>query len=343
MRDVLELPKAELHIHLEGSMRIETLRELAEKNGVATPTGLEHGDWRFLDSIDFIAQYSQLCALLRDPEDFRRLAHEACEDLAANGVQYAEATFSPAAHATRLGDWYGPIEAVLDGLRAGHRDFGPLVQLTPDVVRDNGIDDAERTLEVALKHSGDGVVGLNAAGSERTSVAVFADIFRRARAAGLRSVPHAGEWAGPESVWQTLEHYQPDRIGHGVAAAEDPKLVQHLAELQIPLEVCPLSNVATGVFATLQEHPFDRLRRAGVVVTLNSDDPSMFGAWLGPVYEAARGAWGYTDEELADIARTGVSASFADEDLKRGIVEGIDEWLSRAEPDEQPGGATSKR
>jgi adenosine deaminase len=343
MRDLLALPKAELHIHLEGSMRIETVRELADRNGAATPSGLSGVGWRFHGSVDFIDQYSQLCALLRDVEDFRRLAYEACEDLAANGVRYAEATFSPAAHAARLGDWYGPIEAALDGLRAGHRDFGPLVQLTPDVVRDNGIDDAERTLEVAMKHSGDGVVGLNAAGSERTSVAVFADIFRRARAAGLRSVPHAGEWAGPESVWQTLEHYQPDRIGHGVAAAHDPRLVQRLAELRIPLEICPLSNVATGVFATLQEHPFDRLRRAGVVVTLNSDDPSMFGAWLGSVYEAARGAWGYDDEQLAEIARTGVSSSFADEDLKRGIVDGIDEWLSKEEPDEQPGGATSKR
>ncbi|MDP9331269.1 MAG: adenosine deaminase [Actinomycetota bacterium] len=343
MRDLLALPKVELHIHLEGSMRVATVRELAERNGASIPSGLRDGGWRFRGSIDFIDQYSQLCALLRDLEDFRRLAYEACEDLAANNVRYAEAVFSPAAHATRLSDWYGPIEAVLDGLRAGQRDFGPMVRLTPDVVRDNGIEDAERTLEVALKHCGDGVVGLNAAGSERTSVATFADIFRRARAAGLRSVPHAGEWAGPESVWQTLEHYQPDRIGHGVAAAEDPKLVQHLAELQIPLEVCPLSNVATGVFPTLLDHPFDRLRRAGVVVTLNSDDPSMFGAWLGSVYEAAREAWDYGDDELAAIARTGVSASFAEDDVKREIFHGIEEWLWSAAPDEKLGDATSKR
>jgi adenosine deaminase len=333
MRDLLALPKVELHIHLEGSMRVATVRELAERNGAIAPSGLRDDGWRFRGSLDFIDQYSQLCALLRDLGDFRRLAYEVCEDLAADNVRYAEAVFSPAAHATRLGDWYGPIEAVLDGLRAGRRDFGPLVRLTPDVVRDNGVEDAERTLEVALKHSGDGVVGLNAAGSERTSVAVFTDIFRRARAAGLRSVPHAGEWAGPENVWQTLEHYQPDRIGHGVAAAKDERLIRRLAELRIPLEVCPVSNVATGVFPTLKEHPFDRLRRAGVVVTLNSDDPSMFSAWLGSVYEAARDTWGYDDEQLADIARTGVSASFADEDVKRGILHGIDAWLSKAAPD----------
>jgi adenosine deaminase len=332
MRDPSTLPKAELHVHLEGSMRIGTIRDLADRQGKALPTGIvgsrDDSSWRFDDFMDFIAQYTAACSLMNDLDDFKRLGYEFCQDLATAGVRYAEAVFSPANHAGRLGDWDGPIEAVADGLTAGRRDFGPLVRLTPDIVRDLGIEEAEHTLQVALRHMDDGVIALNCAGSETTGIEPFADLFRRAKGAGLRSVPHAGEWAGPQNVWETLEHYAPDRIGHGVRAIEDPRLVEHLAELGIPLEVSPVSNIATGVFASLDEHPFELLRRAGVVVTLNSDDPAMFGAWLDDVFLAARETWSYDDEQLAEIARTGVVASFADDELKAGLLREIDGWLA---------------
>jgi adenosine deaminase len=332
MRDLSALPKAELHLHLEGAMRVETVRDLADRQDLPIPSGLGGDGWRFADHLDFIDQYVAMCSLLNDLDDFRRLAHEVCEDLAANGVRYAEAVFSPSNHADRLGgDWFGPIEAILDGLAAGERDTGVVVRLCPDIVRDLGDDAADRVLEVALKYADRGVVALNAAGSERTDVARFAGHFRAAKEAGLKSVPHAGEWAGPENVWATLEAYAPDRIGHGVAAARDPELIERLRDLAIPLEVSPVSNVATGVFPSLGEHPFERLREAGVVVTLNSDDPPMFGAWLADVYEAARATWAYTDERLAEIARTGVRASFADDALKGEIIRGIDRWLATAE------------
>jgi adenosine deaminase len=332
MRDPSTLPKAELHVHLEGSMRIGTIRDLADRQGKALPTGIvgsrDDSSWRFEDFMDFIAQYTAACSLMNDLDDFKRLGYEFCQDLATAGVRYAEAVFSPANHAGRLGDWDGPIEAVADGLAAGRRDFGPLVRLTPDIVRDFGIEEAEHTLQVALRHMDDGVIALNCAGSEMTGIEPFADLFRRAKAAGLRSVPHAGEWAGPQNVWETLEHYAPDRIGHGVRAIEDPRLVEHLAELGIPLEVSPVSNIATGVFASLDEHPFELLRRAGVVVTLNSDDPAMFGAWLDDVFQTARETWTYDDEQLAEIARTGVVASFADDELKASLLREIDGWLA---------------
>ena len=328
MRDLVALPKAELHIHLEGAMRIQTVRELADRSGTPVPPGLRSGAWRFADEIDFIAQYVGMCALMTELEDFRRLAYEVTQDLAATGVRYAEAVFSPSNHADRLGgDWFGPIEAVLDGLAAGERDFGTVVRVDPDIVRDLGIEHADRVLEVALKYAGRGVVALNGAGSERTDVDRFTRHFRAAKDAGLRSVPHAGEWAGPENIWATLEQYLPDRIGHGVSAIRDPLLVDTLAERGIPLEISPISNVATRVFASLAEHPFMALREAGVVVTLNSDDPAMFGAWLTDVYEAARTAWGLADETLAQIAATGVRESFADEDLKAELTRGIDAWL----------------
>ena len=328
MRDLQTLPKVELHVHLEGAMRLDTVRELAQRNGVTTPAGLSPEGWRFGGFLDFIDQYIALCELMTELEDFRRLGLEAAEDLAANGVRYAEAVFTPSAHAAAFDDdWTSPLEALLDGLAAGARDHGTVVTITPDVVRDMGLHAAERTLEVARKFAGAGVVGLNCAGSERSEIEPFAGIFRAAKDAGLRSVPHAGEWAGPENVWQTLEHLLPDRIGHGVRSIEDPRLVDRLANDGVPLEVAPISNVATGVYGSLEEHPFVRLRDAGVTVTLNSDDPSMFGAWLTDVYEAARVVWGLSDDELAAVARQGVRASFADTTTRTEIDREIGAWL----------------
>jgi adenosine deaminase len=328
MRDPVTLPKAELHIHLEGSIRVETVRDLAERQGLPLPAGLGPDGWRFDHFDHFIEQYGAACDLLNDLEDFRRIAREFCADVAANGVRYAEVVFSPAQHAGRLGDWHGPIEAVLDGFAAGEREHGVTCRLEPDVIRDFGVADAERTLEVALAYADRGVVALNCAGSERNPPAPYADLFRRARTAGLHSVPHAGEWNGPQSVWDTLAHLAPERIGHGVRSIEDPALVDHLAALQIPLEVCPTSNVRTGVYASYAEHPFVRLRDRGVVVTLNSDDPPMFGAWIADEFRVAREAFGLDDAALADVARAGVRASFADDGLKAGIERGIDAWLT---------------
>jgi adenosine deaminase len=327
MRDLTSLPKAELHIHLEGAMRVATIRELTLDRGLSTPPGLTPDGWRFRDFLDFIDNYMALCSVMTDVEDFRRLGIEVCQDLADTGVHYAEAVFSPSNHAGRHG-WFAPIEALLDGLQTGERVSGVTVKLAPDIVRDLGMDAAEHTLEVALKYAGDGVIALGCAGSERTGIEPFAPLFRRAKDAGLRSVPHAGEWAGPENVRDTLANYLPDRIGHGVRASEDPRLVETLAESGIALEQCPTSNVATGVYTSLDEHPFDALRRAGVTVTLNSDDPPMFGdLWLTGVYEAARERWGYADEELAGLARASIDASFADDRRKQHLRAGIDAWL----------------
>ena len=310
-------------------MRSDTVRDLADRRGVAPPAAMGADDtWRFTDAGDFIDQYGAVCNLLRDLDEFRRIAYELCEDLAGQGVRYAEVVFSPAQHAERLGDWFGPIEAVLDGFTAGERDTGVIVRVEPDVIRDYGIALAEETLQVALKYVGRGVVALNCAGSERGAIAPYADIFRRAVDGGLHSTPHAGEWSGPQNVWDTLEHLRPERIGHGVRSIDDPALVERLAGMAIPLEVCPSSNVATGVYGTLADHPFPRLRQAGVVVTLNSDDPGMFGSWVSDEYVAARDVFGYEDEELAEIARAGVRASFADDDVKRVTLDEIDTWLA---------------
>jgi adenosine deaminase len=329
MRDLVALPKAELHIHLEGSMRVETIRDMADRGGVVLPSALDADDrWRFDGPEHFIDQYGAVCDLLHDLDDFRRIGSELCEDLAAQGVGYAEVVFSPAQHAGRLGDWFGPIEAVLDGFAAGERDTGVIARVEPDVIRDFGVEQAEEVLQVALKYVGRGVVSLNCAGSERRPIAPYADIFRRAVEGGLHSTPHAGEWSGPANVWDTLEHLRPERIGHGVRSIDEPRLVDRLAELAIPLEICPSSNVATGVYPSLDDHPFPRLRDAGVVVTLNSDDPAMFGSWVSDEYRVARDVFGYDDVDLAGIAAAGVHASFADDDVKERMLRGIDAWLT---------------
>ncbi len=329
MRDLVSLPKTELHIHLEGSIRVATVLDLADRRGRPAPDALgPDGIWRFDGFAHFIDSYGEVCNLLRDQDDFRRVGTEFCEDLAAQGIRYAEVVFSPAQHAGRLGDWFGPIEAVLDGFAAGEREHGIVARLEPDFIRDMDEESNQGTLEVALKYAGRGVVAINSAGSERQPVDRYAHLMRQAIEAGLPSVPHAGEWAGPQNVWETLQTLQPSRIGHGVRSIEDPALVAHLAEIGIPLEISPSSNVATGVFASLQEHPFPKLREAGVVVTLNSDDPAMFGSWLSDEYRVAREVFGYDDKELADIARAGVGASFADDGLKALIERDIDGWLA---------------
>ena len=226
MRDLRALPKAELHIHLEGSIRVETLRELADRSGGALPHGLRGNTWRFDGFLDFIQNYTEACALLNRPEDFRRLAEEFCEDLAIAGVRYAEAVFSPANHAARLAGLVRPDRSGAGrsgGGPAGPRRGRPGVPRCRPRPRDGR---GRADPRGGAKFAGQGVVALNAAGSERAPVAAFASVFERASDAGLRSVPHAGEWAGPENVWQTLEHYAPDRIGHGVRSIDDPRLLE---------------------------------------------------------------------------------------------------------------------
>jgi aminodeoxyfutalosine deaminase len=316
---------------------------MADRQGLPLPSGLGEDARTFRDGGDFIRQYTAMCGLLNDLDDFRRLGHEVSQDLAATGVLYAEAVFSPSNHAQRLGDeWYGPIEAVLDGLATGARELGATVQLTPDIVRGMGTAVADRVLEVALRFAGRGVVALDCAGSELPGIEPLEAYFRAAKEAGLGSVPHAGEWAGPQNVWDTLEAFAPDRIGHGISAAQDPMLTQTIADRGVVLDVSPLSNVATATVPSLAEHPFLRLRDAGVTVTLNSDDPPMFGnAWLSDVYAAAADTWALTDEELADIARTGVRASFADVATKTEIEHGIDAWLAAPADDGPPDAGTA--
>ena len=325
----LTLPKVDIHIHLEGAIRPATLMEVAERDGTPLPTGLQRGSWSFAGFEDFIAQYDALDACLGGLDDLRRFAYELCADEAAEGVRYAEVTFTISSHARRLGDWHEPIEAVLDGFASGRRDFGVECQLVLDIARGGELALAMPTTEAAIAYAGRGVVALGLGGKEAARPAgAFTAMFERARAAGLHAVPHAGEVCGPDAIRESLVATSADRIGHGIRCLEDPSLVEELRYRRIPLEVCLTSNVATGAVATLDTHPLPDLIGAGLVVTLNSDDPTMFGSPLADEYERACQQFGLDEANLAAIARAGVDASFAPAALKTDIAGAVRHWLA---------------
>lgn len=326
-RDLRALPKVELHVHLEGTVRPATARELLKRSGQEDPPQLRGGEWRFRDFPDFIDGFTRFVACLREPEDFRRIAYEYGEDLHAQGCTYAEVTFSIAQHAPRLGDWDAPVEWVRDGFERAERDLGVRCRLVLDVVRDLPLDHAAPTLHTALRHR-EAVVALGLGGDEASfENQRFAEVFAAARDAELPTVPHAGEAAGPESVRSALEHLHATRIGHGIRAGEELALLEELVARGVTLEVCPTSNAFTGVVEAIDRHPLPDLVAAGVPVTLGSDDPPMFATSLLHEYELARRVFGFDDQTLADIARAGVAASFLPDADKADLRAAIGSWL----------------
>lgn len=332
MRDLTLLPKAHLHVHLESTVRWQTLREIGDANGVAVPGHLAGGGTgvgpTFTGFRDFADQNALIRACLRRPEDFTRIAREFCEDAAADGTPYAEVTFTAAAHGERLGDPDMPLEAVLEGLREGEAAHGVTTGVLLDHSRRRPLERARRTLDLALRHRDRGVLGWGAAGEETYPLAPFARVVDEAAEAGLHLVHHAGEAAGPDSVREAVTLGRAERLGHGIRALEDPELIAELRDRGIPLEVCPSSNVALGFVPSLADHPLSRLARAGLRVTLNTDVPSVLGVTLSEEYARVRASLAYDDEALADLARAGVEASFAPAAVRADMNDGIDAWLA---------------
>jgi adenosine deaminase len=324
--DLRALPKVDLHVHLEGSMRAATVVELADRYGVDLPEGLRDGRYGFRDFRHFIDEWLAGLACLREPEDFRRIALEFCEDEAGEGVRYAEVSFSLPDHRGRVRDWDETLTAVLDGLAQGERRSGIVCRVYVDVVRGIDMADSRRAMEIAAAHVDDGVIGIGLGGEERFPPEPYAEIFREGRARGLRSIPHAGETEGPPSIRGALDALGAERIGHGIRVLEDPGLVEVLAERGIGLDVCPTSNLMTRSVPSLDDHPLPLMLESGLRCTLASDDPSMFHSFLAGEYEICRRVFGFDDGRLAELARNGVRASFADPDMKASLETGIDAW-----------------
>jgi adenosine deaminase len=330
---VRDMPKVELHVHLEGSIRPATLLTLAERNGVALPAQDLEGlraFYRFTDFDHFIRVYMTISGCLQTVADFSLIAHEFGADMARQKIRYAEVTFTPHTNVVNTGLSFDEILAGLnEGRKRARAEFGVEFRWVLDIARMDP-DSRHQVARWAASAVDRGVVGFGLGGSERDYPPEwFADAFDVAREAGLHSVPHAGEVAGPESIWGALDLLGAERIGHGVRSVEDPALVDHLRERQIPLEVCPTSNLCLGVYATYEAHPVRWLWDQGLYVTVNSDDPPMFNTDLVREYQALADHLGFTATELEGLSLNALRASFLPAGRKAALEEDFCEQFAR--------------
>jgi aminodeoxyfutalosine deaminase len=322
------LPKTELHVHLVGAASVDTVLELARRHpaaGVPTEREALAAFYEFTDFAHFIDVYISVNALVRTPEDVESLVVGAARDMAGQNIRYAELTVTPDSH-LRMGiAAEGVAEALTAGRARAAREQGVKLAWVFDIPGELGLESGERTIDWVERHAPEGSVGFGLGGPE---VGVprpqFGQVFARARALGLHSVPHAGETTGPQTIRDALDTLGAERIGHGIAAAHDRELLARLAGEGVALEVCPTSNLRTRAVPSLGEHPLPVLLGAGVAVTLGSDDPGMFDTTLVDEYVVAAEVLGVSRDGLADIARTGVRRSYAPDGLKRQLLEEID-------------------
>lgn len=331
------LPKAELHVHHVGSASARIVAELAERHPGTVPSDPEElrRFFEFRDFAHFIEVYLAVVDLVRTPEDVRLLTYEVAREMATEqNIRYAELTCTPYTSVRPdQADRGMPIEAFTEAIEdarvAAEREFGLALRWIFDIPGESGVPAADATLDYALRHRPEGLVGFGLGGPEQgVPRSWFEPHFAAARAAGLHSVPHAGETTGAETVWDALRLLGAERIGHGIAAATDPELMTYLAEHRIALEVCPSSNVATKAVPSLAEHPLPVLRDAGVLVTINSDDPPMFGTSLNQEYAVAADLLGLDEAQIAELARAAVRASFADRGLQQRLLDEIDAYTA---------------
>jgi adenosine deaminase len=330
---IREMPKVELHVHLEGSIRPATLLKLAERNGVALtasdPEGLREF-YRFTDFDHFIRTYFVVLECLKTVADFSLIAYEFGAEMARQNIRYAEVTFTPHVSVSNTGLAFDEVLAGLnDGRARARADFGVEFRWVLDIVRDHE-DTRFQVAQWAASAQDRGVISLGLGGTERGYPPErFADAFAVAREAGLHSVPHAGEVAGPESVWQALRALGAERIGHGVRSVEDPDLVSYLREHRVPLEVCPTSNLCLGVYPSYREHPIRWLWEQGLYVTVNSDDPPMFNTDLVGEYQVLADELGFSVGELEQLSLNALGASFLPDDRKAALEQDFGDEFAR--------------
>ncbi len=332
MNDLTEfiaaLPKAELHVHQVGSASPATVLELAARHEGTTRVPTDPARlaefFTFTDFGHFIEVYLSVVDLIRDAQDVHRLTYDVARDLAAQQVRYAELTVTPVT-SVRAGIAAEEFCAAIEDARTeAERDFGIVLRWCFDIPGEAGIPAADATLDIALGQQPAGLVSFGLGGPEvGVPRAQFARHFDAARAAGLHSVPHAGESTGPLTIWDAINELGAERIGHGISAANDPALMAYLVEHDITLEVCPTSNVCTRSVPSIEAHPLRALVAAGVPVTINSDDPPMFSTTLCQEYAVAAELLDLDAGGLADLAAAAVSASFAPAPVRARILDEI--------------------
>jgi aminodeoxyfutalosine deaminase len=329
------LPKVELHVHHVGSVPLRAVAELAARHPGTVPSGVDELARFFIfeDFPHFIQNYLAVLDLIKTAEDVRLITYEVAADMAAQNIRYAELTVTPYISISDDLPAEAFLEAIEDARQAAHRDHGLELVWIFDIPADFGIPAAELTASVALDHQVPGLVGFGLGGSERGFPrSMFRDQFDRARAAGLRSVPHAGETTGPESVWDALISLGAERIEHGIASVADPRLMERLVEHQITLDICLTSNIALRVVPDFDHHPIRELVAAGVAVTINTDDPPMVGTDLNTEYAIGARLLALDEHGTTELALAAVEASFASPETKATLRSEISSYAAMPAP-----------
>ncbi|MEV7178580.1 adenosine deaminase [Kitasatospora sp. NPDC093679] len=327
------MPKAELHVHHVGSASPRVVAELAARHEGRTkvpadPAALAEY-FTFTDFAHFIEVYLSVVDLIRDAEDVRALTYGVAEDMARQHIRYAELTITPYSSVNRGIPDVAFMEAIEDARKAAEKELGVVLRWCFDIPGEAGLAAAEETARLAVDLAPEGLVSFGLGGPEiGVPRPQFKPYFDRARAAGLRSVPHAGETTGPQTVWDALRDLGAERIGHGTQAVQDRVLLDHLGEHRIALEVCPTSNIATRAVEQIEEHPIKQMVDAGLLVTVNSDDPPMFGTDLNTEYAVAARLLDLDEAGVAALAKNAVEASFLDQGGKARLAAEIDTHLA---------------
>ncbi len=314
---IRRMPKVELHVHLEGAIRPATLLQLARRHGVELPASTLEGlhDWfRFTDFAHFVEVYWAICDCIRDAHDLELITAEFLTGQAAQNIAYSEVIFTPFTHIERI-PLQDQLEAINLARSRAEQELGVRCGLVPDISRQvRPIEHALQVADFVIDNVDNGIIALGLGGPETDNPPeLFAGAFEPVHAAGIPSLPHAGETEGPASVWGAIDTLHAVRIGHGVRSLEDPELVACLRDRGIPLDVSPSSNVCLGVAPSLEEHPLPRLVGEGLVVTINSDDPTMFNTSLTEEYLRLADAFGYGPDELVGFVTTAARVSLLPE------------------------------
>lgn len=327
---IRELPKAELHLHLEGSVTPETLVDLRRTHQKHSSLPEAESLYQYKDFIGFLMAFKTITEDLRTPEDYEFITYRLMEQLKAENVLHAEVYVSVGVCLWRNLDFDAIFEGLERGRRRGEEDFGISLLWIFDAVRQFGPGAAQDVFELAAKYRERNVIGIGIGGDElKAPPELFREQYKYAAGEGLRLTAHAGESAGPESIWGAM-NLGAERIGHGLTADQDPELIEELAQRQVPIEICLTSNLRTACCANISEHPIRRYFDHGLMLTLNTDDPTMFGTNMTREYELAQTEFGFSDDHLRELARNSFEASFLAADKKLAFLNLLDAATMRA-------------
>ena len=326
---IAALPKAELHLHLEGSIDASILQELRQRHGRNGSVQELSQLYQYSDFHAFLQAFKTITEDLQGPDDYELITYRLMEKLKAENVLHAEVYVSAGVCLWRKQDFDAIFAGLERGRQRGQREFGISLLWIFDAVRQFGAEKAQAVAELAVRYKDANVVGFGIGGDEQKGPSeLFRDVYAYAANHGLRLTAHAGEAAGPDSIWGAL-NLRAERIGHGLSAAQDPELMEELSTRQVPLEVCLTSNLRTGCCPSLTDHPLRHYFDAGVMVTLNTDDPAMFNTSLTREYQLAQDAFGFTDEHLHELARNSFEASFLPAEKKLELLNLFDAQAAR--------------